>query len=223
MKLSILVPVFNEKETIKKVIDILEKLPIDKELIVIDDGSTDGTREMLSGIAKQARVVFHEKNQGKGRAILTGLGYASGDVICIQDADLEYDPNEIPGLLKGFDEPGIDAVFGSRFLKSNPNRYRRYLLGNKFLTGLINLFYGTRYTDSYTCYKLIKRDVLNSIGLKSSGFEMEAEISIKLAKLKYRVKEIPINYFPRTIDEGKKIGWMDAVKGVISVLKYKFE
>jgi glycosyltransferase involved in cell wall biosynthesis len=223
MKISILVPVYNEEETINKIIDVLENLPLDKEIIIIDDGSTDRTREILTESIKNSqtiKVIFHEVNRGKGKAIRTGIDNMTGDVMCIQDADLEYDPNEISDLLKGFDDPEIAAVYGSRFLKHNPNIYKRYLLGNKVLTGLINFFYGSNYTDSYTCYKLIKSEILKELDLKSSGFEMEAEISIKLTKMKCKVKEIPINYTPRTIEKGKKIGWIDALKGVITILKY---
>ena len=221
MKVSILVPVYNEEKTINEVIDVLAKLPLDKEIIVIDDGSKDKTREILKNNPK-VKAIFHETNLGKGKAIHTGLEHAAGDIICIQDADLEYDPNEIPNLLKGFDDCEVDAVYGSRFLKKNPNIYKRYLLGNKILTGLINLFYGANFTDSYTCYKLIRKDIFKKLKIESSRFEMEAEISIKLIKMKCRIKEIPINYAPRTLEQGKKINWVDAVKGVFTVLKYYF-
>ncbi|OGS20860.1 MAG: hypothetical protein A2252_00480 [Elusimicrobia bacterium RIFOXYA2_FULL_39_19] len=229
MKLSIIVPVYNEIKTIKEVLEKLSGLPVDKEIIVVDDGSKDGTREMLKNRKLEKvngepsiKILFHEKNQGKGGAIQTGLKNAAGDIVCIQDADSEYDSNEIPVLLKGFDDPEVSAVFGSRFLQANPNIYKRFLLGNKFLTGLTNLIHGTKYTDTYTCYKLIKKDVFNKLGIISTGFEMEAEISIKLKKLNFKVVEIPISYRPRKLEEGKKIGWKDAVKGVLTILKYKF-
>ena len=192
MKISIIVPVYNEEKTVAEVLEVLEKLQVEKEIIVVDDGSIDGTRGILDGIAGKyhdIKLVFHEVNKGKGGAIHTGIENMSGDIMCIQDADLEYDPNEIPVLLKSFEEdPSLDAVYGSRFMRKNPNIYRRFLLGNKVLTGLTNLLHGTRYTDSYTCYKFIKKDVVKKLDIRSTGFEMEAEISIKLKKMGFKVK-----------------------------------
>lgn len=221
MKLTILVPVYNEKNTVLAVVNKLNNLEIDKEIIIIDDGSTDGTREILSSIkhpASSIKIAFHEKNQGKGRAIQTGLKYATGDVVCIQDADMEYNPEQIPDLMLPFNDNNIDAVFGSRFLKPNPNLYKRYLLGNKFLTWLINLLYGSKYTDTYTGYKFIRRDIFNKLNLQSSSFEVEAEISIKLKKIGARTIELPISYFPRSLEEGKKIKFKDALKGLWTII-----
>ncbi|MEW6040342.1 MAG: glycosyltransferase family 2 protein [Elusimicrobiota bacterium] len=218
MRLSIIVPAYNENKTITDVINALKSLNIDKEIIIVDDGSTDDTRKVLSGL-NGVQVIFHEKNQGKGAAIQTGLVAASGDVVLIQDADLEYNPQDIPSLVKRFSQGDVDAVFGSRFLKENPNIYKRYLFGNKFLTFLINLLYGSSYTDTYTGYKMIKRDVFKTLNVSSSRYEMEAEISIKLKKLGYKVEEVPINYKPRTLKEGKKIGWRDALLGIATILK----
>jgi glycosyltransferase involved in cell wall biosynthesis len=221
VKLSIIIPAFNEAATIKDVIDAVKALKIDKEIIVVDDGSTDGTREILNK-TPDIKAVFHEKNAGKGAAIRTGLVYAAGDAVCIQDADLEYDPADIPSLLERLEKGGVDAVFGSRFLKENPNIYRRYLLGNKFITWLINLLFGTSYTDTYTGYKLIKKNVFDTLSVRSWRYEMEAEISIKLKKMGYKVVELPINYRPRTLKEGKKIGWPDALKGALTALRLRF-
>jgi len=223
LKVTILVPVYNEEKTLMSVLSEIEKLQIDKEIIVINDGSTDGTKEILGSLQnKDIRVIHHSENLGKGKAIQTGLRYSTGDVVAIQDADLEYRPSQIVELLKEFENPDVDAVYGSRFLKKNPNLYKRYLLGNKFLTFLINLFYGSSYTDSYTCYKLIKRDVFQKLSLESSRFEIEAEISIKLKKIGARVLEIPIDYSPRTIEEGKKIGFKDALRGILTIIKFIF-
>jgi len=223
LKVTILVPVYNEEKTLMSVLSEIEKLQIDKEIIVINDGSTDGTKEILGSLQnKDIRVIHHSENLGKGKAIQTGLRYSTGDVVAIQDADLEYRPSQIVELLKGFENPDVDAVYGSRFLKKNPNLYKRYLLGNKFLTFLINLFYGSSYTDSYTCYKLIKRDVFQKLSLESSRFEIEAEISIKLKKIGARILEIPIDYSPRSIEEGKKIGFKDALRGILTIIKFIF-
>ncbi|MBU0952406.1 MAG: glycosyltransferase family 2 protein [Elusimicrobia bacterium] len=225
MKLSIIVPVYNEKDTIEEILKKLDKLPIDKEILVVDDGSNDGSRQLISNLKSQIsniKIIFHEKNLGKGGAIQTGLKNSSGDVICIQDADLEYDCNEIPKLFDKFKDNSIDAVFGSRFLKANPNIYKRFLLGNKFLTFLTNLLHGTHYTDTYTCYKLIKKDVFSKLKIVSFRYEMEAEISIKLKKMNFKVVEEPISYAPRTLAQGKKIGWKDAVRGVWTIIKLRF-
>jgi len=225
LRLSIIVPVYNEKDTIEAVLRKLDRMPIDKEVLVVDDGSTDGTRELVSNLKFKIlnlKLFFHEINLGKGGAIQTGLKNSSGDVICIQDADLEYDSDEIPRLFDRFKDSSIDAVFGSRFLRANPNIYKRFLLGNKFLTFLTNLLHGTHYTDTYTCYKLIKKDVFNKLKIVSFRYEMEAEISIKLKKMKFKVVEEPISYAPRTLAEGKKIGWKDAVKGVWTIIKLRF-
>jgi len=225
LKLSIIVPVYNEKDTIEEILKKLDKLPIDKEILVVDDGSNDGSRQLISNLKSQIsniKIIFHEKNLGKGGAIQTGLKNSSGDVICIQDADLEYDCNEIPKLFDKFKDNSIDAVFGSRFLKANPNIYKRFLLGNKFLTFLTNLLHGTHYTDTYTCYKLIKKDVFSKLKIVSFRYEMEAEISIKLKKMNFKVVEEPISYAPRTLAQGKKIGWKDAVRGVWTIIKLRF-
>jgi len=223
MKISILVPVYNEENTVKELLNKLLNLNIEqKEIIVIDDGSTDNTKNILLNFNNNyVKIIYHNKNQGKGKAIQTGLEIATGDIIAIQDADLEYAPEQLVELLKVFDsDSSIDAVYGSRFLKKNPNIYKRFLLGNKFLTYLINFLYNSNYTDTYTCYKLIKRDIMKKLNLKSKRYEIEAEISIKLAKQKCKIIEIPICYNPRTIKQGKKIGFKDAIKGIITILKF---
>ena len=224
MKLSIIVPVYNEEKTVERVIEKLRCLNVEKELIIVNDGSTDGTRDILKRIAAAnaagVKVFFHEKNRGKGAAVRTGATNATGEIICIQDADLEYEPSEIISMLDCFKDAGVSAVFGSRFLKHNPNIYKRYLWGNKLLTGLINLFYGSNYTDTYTCYKLLRREVFEKLDLRSKRYEIEAEISIKLKKNSFRVIEMPITYLPRSIEEGKKINWKDAIRGVLTIIKW---
>ena len=221
---SIIVPVYNEEKTVVDVIEHLKKLPFNKEIIIIDDGSTDGTREILSNIKDLAvKIVFHETNKGKGSAIATGLKNAEGEIIAIQDADLEYDPNQLVELIKPIQDNKADVVYGSRFLKENPNIYKRYLLGNKFITWLINIFYEAHFTDSYTCYKIFRKEIIEKFNLESKRFEVEAEISIKVAKEKINFLEVPINYSPRSLEQGKKISFKEAIKGVLTILKYKFK
>lgn len=228
IKLSIIIPVYNERKTIEEVLEKVSTLPVEKEIIVVDDGSKDGTRELLQKISSEGSypevsILFHEINKGKGSAIRTALKYVKGEIICIQDADLEYEPIEFLQLLKGFEDSSVDAVYGSRFLKENPVIYKTFLWGNKFLTFLINLLFGANFSDSYTCYKLIKRDIIKKLNLKSNRFEIEGEISIKLAKNKCKIIEFPISYRPRKIKEGKKIGLKDALRGIFTILKFKFK
>jgi glycosyltransferase involved in cell wall biosynthesis len=225
VKISIIIPVFNEEKTVEEVIKKVFELQIEKEVIVVDDGSTDSTREILEKLKvgdKKLKIIFHEKNLGKGAAIKTGISEVSGEIVCVQDADLEYNINEIANLVEGFKDKEIGAVYGSRFLKHNPIIYKKYYLGNKVITFLINLFYGGKFSDSYTCYKLTRAEVIKSLNLISKGFEIEAEISIKLLKNKIKILELPISYSPRKIEEGKKIKFKDAIKAFFIILKYKF-
>ncbi|MFQ3675008.1 MAG: glycosyltransferase family 2 protein [Endomicrobiia bacterium] len=225
MKISIIIPVFNERNTIEEVIKKVLNLPLEKEIIIVDDGSTDGTREILEQLKiknENIKVLFHKKNLGKGAAIRTALEKVSGEIVCIQDADLEYNVDEIVKLVEGFKDSSIEAVFGSRFLKTNPVVYKKYYLGNKTITFFINLFYGGKLTDSYTCYKLVRSDIIKKLNLESKRFEIEAEISIKLLKNKIKILELPISYNPRKIEEGKKINFKDAIKAFLVMIKYKF-
>ncbi len=224
MKISIIIPVFNEQKTVEEIIKKVLGLPLEKEVIIVDDGSTDGTREILEKLKdkdEKLKIIFHKKNLGKGAAIRTALEKVSGEIVCIQDADLEYNVEEIIKLIEGFKDPQIGAVYGSRFLQKNPRIYKKYFLGNKFVTFLINLFYCGNFTDSYTCYKLIKTEIIKNFHLSSKRFEIEAEISIKLLKNKVKVLELPISYNPRKIEEGKKIKFVDAIKAITTILKYK--
>lgn len=226
MKLSVIIPVYNEVNTIGRVLEEVKKadIGIDKEIIVVDDGSTDGTREFLLGINDpQIKVFFHEKNKGKADAVKTGLGKASGDIVIIQDADLEYPPSKNYKILL---EPILDGyaevVYGSRFLGVHRVFYCWHYMANKFLTTLTNILYDTMLTDMETGAKAFKRKVLEDIKLNSRGFCFEPEITAKIFKKKIRVYEVPITYCGRDYHEGKKIKPIDGVRAVISLFKYRF-
>lgn len=229
-KLSILIPAFNEEKTITQVITRVNEQIYpgwDKEIIVIDDGSTDGTITKIQETRNKIdnlKLITHKKNQGKGSAIKTGLAAAfdaGADTVIVQDADLEYDPADIKLLLDELDR-GADVVYGSRNLKPERRGYSHYILGSKVMDFLVNLFFGTRLTDVYTCYKLFKTDVLRKIGIQSTGFEMEMELTVKALKMGYQIKEVPIHYYPRKFNEGKKIRAKDGLKGILTLLKYRF-
>lgn len=212
--LSFLVPVFNERRFIQATLAKLSTVPLTKEIIIVDDGSTDGTRGALTeNPVNGAVLLLHTKNQGKGGALRTALTKATGAYAAVQDADLEYDPNDYVELLKYARQNNFKVAFGSRFLKPNPRIYWRFLLGNKVLTTWINLLCASHYTDAYTGCKLMATNVWRELGLVSTGFEIEAEIAVKVARKGYPFTEFPITYKPRKVDEGKKIGWRDALKG----------
>jgi glycosyltransferase involved in cell wall biosynthesis len=226
MKVSVIIPVYNEKKTIKELIDRVQDVDIglEKEIIVIDDGSTDGTREILQSLnLPNVKIHMHQKNQGKGGALHTGFSKAEGDIILIQDADLEYDPNEYPKLLEPILDGRADAVYGSRFL-GGPHRvlYFWHYIGNRLLTTLSNMLSNLNLSDMETCYKVFKKDILDQINLKSKRFGFEPEITIKLAKMKARIYEVPISYSGRDYSEGKKIGWKDGLAAVYHIIRYKF-
>lgn len=227
MKLSIIIPVYNEEKTL---IDILGKtkrveLGVKKEIIIVDDFSTDGTREKLKKINdKDIIVLFHDKNRGKGSAIRTALKKVTGDVIIIQDADLEYNPEEYPRLLKPIVDGVADVVYGERFslLDKKDIFLPSHYLGNKFLSFLTRLIYSQKVTDMETCYKVFKKEVIKDIKLKSNRFNIEPEITAKLLKKGYKIHEIPISYYPRSKKEGKKINWKDGVVAMYTLFKYRF-
>jgi glycosyltransferase involved in cell wall biosynthesis len=226
MKLSIVVPVFNERPTIAEIIRRVRGVDVgmDKEIIVVDDGSTDGTREILQALAlPELKVVLQERNQGKGAALRTGFAAADGDIILVQDADLEYDPQEYPRLLEPILDGRADVVYGSRFL-GGPHRvlYFWHYVGNRFLTTLSNMLSNLNLTDMETCYKVVRREVLGKIKLKSSHFGFEPEITMKLAKLRCRVYEVPISYSGRDYAEGKKIGWKDGLAALFHLIRFRF-
>ena len=226
MLLSVIMPVYNEARTIDEIIRRVMAVNIPKELIIVDDGSTDGTREKLRVLppAEGLRVIFHERNQGKGAAVRTGLAAAKGDVMVIQDADLEYDPVEFHELLRPILRGDADVVFGSRLSGGRPQRMYLFWhkVANKFLCLVLNVLYNTTLTDMETCYKMFTRPVLEGLRLRSNGFDIEPEITAKIFKRDWRVYEIPISYFGRTYKEGKKIRFADGLIALWTLFKYRF-
>jgi glycosyltransferase involved in cell wall biosynthesis len=227
MRLSVVIPCYNELNTIDAIIDAVNQAPYpDKEIIVIDDCSTDGTRDKLrDSIEKSgrvARVLYHEVNQGKGAALRTGIAAATGDLVIIQDADLEYDPNEYGRLVEPIRLGKADVVFGSRFAGGDAHRvlYYWHRLGNSFLTMLSNMFTNLDLTDMETCYKVFRREIVQQIRIEENRFGFEPEITAKVAKLNVRIFEVGISYYGRTYAEGKKIGWRDGVRAIYCILKY---
>jgi glycosyltransferase involved in cell wall biosynthesis len=222
--LSVVMPVFNERETIEEIVTRVLAVPLRIELIVVDDGSTDGTREMLPDLQRRHgfKLVLQPKNQGKGAALRRGFREVTGDLVVIQDADLEYSPEEFPQLIDLICQGRADVVYGSRFL----GRHRVFLFthyaGNRLLTLVTNVLYNTMLTDMETCYKVMRTDVLRSFALESNGFGIEPELTAKIFKRRYRVYEIPITYDGRGYDEGKKITWRDGIVALWVLLKYRF-
>lgn len=222
-------PVYNEAGTIHEIIKRVNDVEIPgctKELIIVDDGSTDGTRELLQALPNTdtQKIFFHAQNMGKGAALRTGLHYTSGEIIMIQDADLEYDPGEYPELLKPILDGRADVVYGSRMTGAKVRRDFNFLhfIGNKFLTLLTNILYNTILTDMETCYKVFRADVIKSFLIKSNRFNFEPEITAKVLKRKYKLYELPISYYGRDFAEGKKITWRDGFSAVWTLVKYRF-
>jgi glycosyltransferase involved in cell wall biosynthesis len=226
MQISVIIPVYNEVSTIREIVARVQAVDLEKEIIIIDDGSTDGTREQLHEITlsqENVRVLYHDHNQGKGAALRTGFESASGDIVIIQDADLEYDPREYPVLLEPILDGRADIVYGSRFL-GGPHRvlFFWHYLGNKFLTLLSNALTNLNLTDMETCYKVFRREVISDIQLKSNRFGFEPEFTAKIAKKGVRIYETPISYSGRTYAEGKKISWKDGVKAIFAIIWFRF-
>lgn len=232
MKLSIIIPVFNEEKTIKKILKkvLSVKLPTSfkREIIIVDDGSSDNTSERVKKLVG-VKKIFHEKNLGKGTAVTSGLRKVTGDIIIIQDADLEYDPACYPALLKPIIESKAEVVYGTRltnyplrFWGNNKTVLPTHLLANKILTALTNLLYNSNLTDMETCYKVFKKNCLKGINLKSHRFEFEPEITVKFIKRGFKIFEVPITVTPRTYQEGKKISFWDGIIAIWTILKYRF-
>lgn len=224
IKVSIIIPCFNEKDSIQKIIDDVKKSPVpNKEIIVVDDFSNDGTREILQQYIEKLvdKILYHDKNQGKGAALRTGIEEVTGDVVIIQDADLEYNPAEYSILLKPIIEGKADVVYGSRFLSEKPRRVLYWhFIANKFLTTLSNMFTNLNLSDMETCYKVFKREIIQSIKIEENRFGFEPEITAKIAKMKCRIFEVGISYNGRTYLEGKKINWKDGISAIRCILKY---
>jgi len=236
IKLSVVIPVYNERSTIEELLSRVLSNTIEKEIIIIDDCSSDGTREFLQHLeqskvsaliekhvqAKRLQVIFQPRNRGKGAALREGFRAARGEIILVQDADLEYSPEDYYKLVEPFEMGVADVVYGSRFLGGGPTRvlFFWHRVGNWFLTMLSNMLTNLNLTDVWTCYKLFKREVIQGIQIKENRFGFEAEVTAKIARTKCRIYEVPISYFGRNYEEGKKIGWKDAVRGIWCTLKF---
>ncbi len=224
--LSVVIPAYNEANTIEEIVRRVQQTPFPKEIIIVDDGSTDGTRDRIAAIAKQyanVKPFYHSRNRGKGAALHTAFKAVQGDFVIIQDADLEYDPRDYQALLEPLLDGRADVVFGSRFL-GGPHRvlFFWHYVGNKFLTLLSNALANINLTDMETCYKAFRSDILKNITFKSKRFGFEPEFTIKVARKGYRLYEVPISYSGRTYDEGKKITWVDGLKAIFTLFRYRF-
>jgi glycosyltransferase involved in cell wall biosynthesis len=227
MKLSVIIPCFNEVQTIESLIEAVRRAPVsDIEIVVVDDGSSDGTRKLLQDLAESnqpdLKILFHQANQGKGAALRTGFRSATGDICIVQDADLEYDPQEFPIVIAPILQNKADVVFGSRFQGGRAHRvvYFWHSMGNAFLTLLSNMFTDLNLTDMETCYKAFRREIIQQINIEENRFGFEPEVTAKVAKLRCRIYEVGISYYGRTYDEGKKIGWKDGIRAIYCIIKY---
>lgn len=226
MKLSVIIPVYNEEKTLSEIIKRIDRVKLEKELIIVDDGSTDRTKEILKQLIALGRtdlkVVFHAENQGKGAAIRTGIKEVSGQAVIIQDADLEYDPNDYLELIKPIIKGESQVVYGSRNLGANKRGGAVYYWGGVFLSWLANRLYGIKITDEPTCYKVFSTEIIKGLNLKSRRFEFCPEVTAKLAKQKQKIVEVPISYNPRSKAGGKKLNWRDGFSAVWTLIKYRF-
>jgi len=228
MQLSVVMPVYNERSTVRQIVERVLSAPLELELLCVDDGSSDGCREILAELQQrhpQIRVYLQPHNMGKGSALRRGIQEATGDFVIIQDADLEYDPNDYPALLDPLIQGKADAVYGSRFLGAAPHRvlYFWHSVGNRLLTLLSNCLTNINLTDMETCYKAFRRDVIQAIPIEEQRFGFEPEVTVKLAKRRLRIYEVGISYWGRTYEEGKKIGWKDGARAIWCLLKYSIK
>jgi len=224
MKISVVMPVYNEKTTLNKILEKVRAVDLEKEIIMVDDGSTDGTRELLREmqLADNEHVYFHEKNMGKGAALRTGFQHATGDFIMIQDADLEYDPQDYFKMLKPIQDGHARVVYGSRFIGERRNIFLHHWVGNRLLTLVANILFNTTLSDMETCYKLIETSIIKSIKIKSDKFTVEPELTAKILKKKIRIYEVPISYYGREYTEGKKITWRDGFGALAAIFRFRF-
>jgi glycosyltransferase involved in cell wall biosynthesis len=225
MKLSVLVPIYNEKKTMLDLLELVGNVTLDKEIVLVDDCSTDGTREILRehfGEGEgEVRVFYHEINRGKGAAIQTALSHATGDYVIVQDADLEYSPHDMVTMADAAKNTGAGAVYGSRFLKTWKTTSFPHYIVNKTLTMITNIFFGGNLTDMETCYKMVRTDIMRSLDIKAKRFEFEPEVTSKLLMRGVKIIEVPVSYRGRSYDEGKKIGWRDGVEAVITLFRIR--
>jgi len=227
MKLSIVIPVYNEKDTLEEIFRLVQESPYDKEIIAVDDASIDGSRDILARLADKydnVRAFYHERNQGKGGALRTGFAQVTGDVVIIQDADLEYRPVDYPALLAPIEENVADVVFGSRMIGGRPHRvlFFWHYMGNKVVTTLSNMFTNLNLSDMEVGYKVFKAEVINRIAIKSNRFGVEPELTAKVAKQRCRIYEVPIQYHGRDYAHGKKITWRDGIAAVFHIVRFRF-
>jgi glycosyltransferase involved in cell wall biosynthesis len=227
MKLSIIIPIYNEEATLAELVRRVQAVDLNKELILIDDGSTDGTQDILksweTNLPPNMKIIRHPQNRGKGAAIATGLEHVTGDLVIIQDADLEYDPQDYHALVAPFQDDAIRVVYGSRNLKKNPRSSFSFYWGGRLLSWIANLLYGSRITDEATCYKVFRTGLIKDLGVESSGFEFCPEMTGKILRRKIQIYEVPISYHPRLWDEGKKIKWHDGLTAIWYLVKYRFK
>lgn len=224
MRLSIVVPVFNERNTVETILERIEQTEFEKEIIIIDDGSTDGTREILQEkYAERHKVLYHQKNMGKGAALRTGFEHVTGEIVIIQDADLEYDPSEYARLIEPIVQGKADVVFGSRFL-GGPHRvlFFWHFVGNKIVTLFSNMLNNINLSDMETCFKVFRAHILRDMTFSSKRFGFEPEFTAKVARRRLRIYEVPISYYGRTYEEGKKITWKDGMSAIYHVIRYRF-